>query len=91
MCPTCHNLLLQLLGRRRAWARGAEGWSTARRQMREAEGEGGRSRAVPACVGEAAGKRFERRGGEGLGEQEAQGVARAVPRLCMQQVLGVGV
>jgi hypothetical protein len=91
MCPTCHNLLLQLLGRRRAWARGSGGME--HRSTADA-GSGGRRRQEPggpARVGEAAEKRFEWRGGEGLGKQKALGVARAVPRLCVQQVLGVGV
>jgi hypothetical protein len=33
--PTCHNLLLELLGHC-ACVRGAEGWSTSRRRVREA-------------------------------------------------------
>ena len=45
ICPTCHNLLLQSLGRH-AYAWGAEGWSVARRWAGK-QGDGGRGLGGP--------------------------------------------
>ena len=97
MCPTYHNLLLQLL-ERHACAWGAKGWSTARRWAGKAKGDGDRGACNPTRgkQGSSAagvegngvvGKHLERRGGEGRGKQEAWGAMRVVPCLYVQQAL----